>query len=106
MTVDTHITRADWVARLREAFGNALYLALDAPQLWSALRSDLPDVVIVGTRDAAGKSPVEIIRQIHGRYPSLPIRVYCELSAGDMREIPRLAMAGVHPVRWTVRDLG
>ena len=66
-------------------------------ELRAAVLQRVTDVVVVDPC-ADGNPRVDVIAEIHRRYPSLPIVVYTTLSGGSMRAIVELGRMGIEHV--------
>jgi len=99
---------ADDVARtcLRNALrGRADLRACDRiHELISLLATTRVDLVVVAPWDAAGTRVAPVIRQVRDRLPSVPIAIYCTLTADAVREIVALTKSGADEVIFRTAD--
>jgi AraC-like DNA-binding protein len=70
------------------------YFAATPAELLEVLVRHAVDAVLVEPHDAAGSTTDSVVRVIRRDYPSLPVLVYCDLTAEHMRRVPVLVQAG------------
>ncbi len=92
-------------ARLTEAARNRAHLHLcDRPsELRTLVENGLTDVVVIEMEDPWGVSTLPVVREIKADYPSIPIVLYCALSASNSRDMLEFAKAGVNEL--VLRDV-
>jgi len=56
------------------------------------------DIIIVAPWDSRGTAVAPVLRDIHRRWPSIPMAVYCRLTADAMREVVALIKSGVDDI--------
>lgn len=96
VAIATLMTRATSTTQVRtavEAVG-VPFIAATPAELLEALIHHSVGAVLVEPYDAAGATTDSLIRVIRQDYPSLPVLVYCDLTAEHMRVVPVLVRAG------------
>ena len=91
------------VARLRAAWGNALQACDTQVDLVVASRATGVELVVIPTRDRHGQSLVTTVAAIRASRQNAAVHVYADRTAGSMRELMALAIAGARGV--IVRDV-
>lgn len=73
------------------------------PELLALVEHDLARVVVVDLRDREGRSTLDMVRHIREAYPSVPVVLYCAISADTSRDVLAFARAGVNDL--VLRDV-
>jgi AraC-like DNA-binding protein len=73
-------------------------------ELLALLATEHVDLMVVSPWDAAGDRVAPVLRQVRDRLPSVPIAIYCELTADAVREVVPLTKAGADEVIFHAAD--